>query len=396
VGKSAIVEGIAQILAAPNMLIDLEVVSDRDDKKDIINKERRERLEALAKFCPTKLANHRVISIELGNLVAGTRYRGEFEERIQSIVKELTDPESPPTIVFMDEIHMLIGAGATEGGMDAANILKPALARGTVQLIGATTISEYRKCIEKDMALERRLQPIMVKEPSLQDTRTILDGIKGMYEKHHGVQYSDCSLDAMVKMSERYVNDRFLPDKAIDLMDECGAMMDMERSAKLQILLDAGKVNGDADMSGKPQVTEHAVASVISEWTGIPTGKLETEESSQLMSLEDDLEAHVKGQYPAIHAVSRAVRRARSGLRDTNRPIASFLFCGPTGVGKTELCKRLAELYYRSKKNMIRIDMSEYMEKHSVARLIGSPPGYIGYVSKCGFLVRFPFPSPLC
>jgi len=380
VGKSAIVEGIAQIIAAPRMLEEFQLVSDRDNKNLIMNQQRLKQIETLAKQCPDKLSKYRVISIELGNLVAGTRYRGEFEERIQSIVKELVDPNSPPTIVFMDEIHMLIGAGSAEGGMDAANILKPALARGAVQLIGATTIAEYRKCIEKDMALERRLQPIIVKEPSVSDTLAILKGIKGMYEKHHGVRYTDKALEVMVKLSERYVNDRFLPDKAIDLMDECGAMADMERCSDLQEQIALGKLNGESSIyNDKPIVDEHSVASVISEWTGIPSGKLETEETAQLLSLEQDLGKLVKGQFPAVNAVARAIRRARSGLRDVNRPIASFLFCGPTGVGKTELCKRLSELYYRSTKNMIRIDMSEYMEKHSVARLIGPPPGYIGY-----------------
>jgi len=364
------------------MLEEFQLVSDRDNKNLIMNQQRLKQIETLAKQCPDKLSKYRVISIELGNLVAGTRYRGEFEERIQSIVKELVDPNSPPTIVFMDEIHMLIGAGSAEGGMDAANILKPALARGAVQLIGATTIAEYRKCIEKDMALERRLQPIIVKEPSVSDTLAILKGIKGMYEKHHGVRYTDKALEVMVKLSERYVNDRFLPDKAIDLMDECGAMADMERCSDLQEQIALGKLNGESSIyNDKPIVDEHSVASVISEWTGIPSGKLETEETAQLLSLEQDLGKLVKGQFPAVNAVARAIRRARSGLRDVNRPIASFLFCGPTGVGKTELCKRLSELYYRSTKNMIRIDMSEYMEKHSVARLIGPPPGYIGYVS---------------
>mmetsp|Transcript_31237 Transcript_31237/g.46185 ORF Transcript_31237/g.46185 Transcript_31237/m.46185 type:complete len:1030 (+) Transcript_31237:221-3310(+) len=371
VGKTAIVEGIAQIIAAPRMIQRLQEISDKAEDFTLQkNQEELERLSGLAKLCPPKLTNHRVVSIELGNLVAGTKYRGEFEERIQGIMEELSDPSAPPTICFIDEIHTLIGAGSAEGGIDAANILKPALARGKIQLIGATTIMEYRKCIETDMALERRLQPLTIKEPSKDSSMQILRSIQNTYEKHHGVEYTDASLEAMVKLSERYVTDRFLPDKAIDLLDECGAMAHMQHI----------KNNDSHDNdSTKVVVNEHTVAQVMSEWTSIPIGKLETEETTKLINLEDELTRSVRGQYRAVHAVSRAVRRARSGLRDQNRPVASFLFCGPTGVGKTELCKTLAESYFKSRKDMVRIDMSEYMEKHSVSRLTGPPPGYVGY-----------------
>ena len=332
VGKTAIAEGVAQVLV--------------DEAK-----------------CPKRLHGYRLISLELSNLVAGTKYRGEFEERLQSVLSEVTNPKAPPTILFIDEIHNLVGAGAAEGGMDAANMLKPALARGELQLIGATTIMEYRKYIEKDAALERRLQPVMVREPSIGETVNILEAVQSNYEKHHGVSYTRDALEAAASLSDRYVSDRFLPDKALDLMDEAGAVAHLEAETDEEI----------------PQVDEHLVASIISEWSGIPLGKLETSELDRLRSLEQDMTRRVKGQDRAVRGVARAVRRARSGLRDPRRPVASFLFCGPTGTGKTELCKTLAETYYGSEKDMIRIDMSEYMEKHSVARLIGSPPGYIGY-----------------
>jgi ATP-dependent Clp protease ATP-binding subunit ClpC len=332
VGKTAIAEGVAQILV--------------DEK-----------------LCPARLKGHRLFSLELSNLVAGTKYRGEFEERLQSIIKEVTDPKAPPTILFIDEIHNLVGAGAAEGGMDAANLLKPALARGELQLIGATTIMEYRKYIEKDAALERRLQPVMVKEPSVVQTIDILQAVQSNYEKHHGVTYTSAALNAAATLSDRYMTDRFLPDKALDLLDEAGAIAHLEEP--------------DEDVT--PEVTEHTVAMVISEWSGIPMGKLETQEMDRLQALEGEMGRRVKGQGRAIRGVARAVRRARSGLRDPRRPVASFLFCGPTGTGKTELCKTLAETYYGSEKDMIRIDMSEYMEKHSVSRLTGPPPGYIGY-----------------
>jgi ATP-dependent Clp protease ATP-binding subunit ClpC len=330
--------------------------------------------------CPPRLQGYRIISLELSNLVAGTKYRGEFEERLQAVIQEVTNDKAPPTILFIDEIHNLVGAGSAEGGMDAANMLKPALARGQLQVIGATTIAEYRKYIEKDAALERRLQPLLVKEPTMEQTLSILQAIAPRYELHHGVNYSMESLNAAVKMSERYITDRFLPDKAIDLLDEAGALVHMKSVTN---------TNDDED-SETPQVTEHDVASVLSEWASIPLGKLESGEMDRLRRLEDDLTARVVGQGRAVRAVARAVRRARSGLRDQRRPIASFLFCGPTGTGKTELCKTLAETYFGSEKDMIRIDFSEYMEKHSVSRLTGPPPGYIGYVRinlNCLFVV---------
>jgi len=255
--------------------------------------------------------------------------------------------------------------------MDAANLLKPALARGQLQVIGATTIAEYRKYIEKDAALERRLQPVMVKEPSVQETTEILRAIAASYEDHHKVKYTPESLVAAAKLSERYLTDRFLPDKAIDLVDEAGAIAHLKKSQS----------NEDYDdEESYPEVDEHTIAMVISDWASIPLGKLESTEMDRLVQLEDDMAQRVKGQSRAVQSVARAIRRARSGLRDPNRPIASFMFCGPTGTGKTELCKTLAETYYGSERDLIRVDMSEYMEKFSVARLTGPPPGYIGYV----------------
>ena len=302
------------------------------------------------KQCPSRLKDHRVISLELSTLVAGTKYRGEFEERLQAIIQEVTDPKAPPTVLFIDEIHNLVGAGSAEGGMDAANMLKPALARGEMQIIGATTIMEYRKYIEKDAALERRLQPVTVKEPSVPETLSILEAVKSYYERHHGVKYTPESLEAMATLSDRYINDRFLPDKALDLMDESGAVAHLESQGFDE--------EGVFDEEDAVPVDEHLVASVISEWSGIPIGKLESSELDRLRSLEEDMMKRVKGQGRAIRGVARAVRRARSGLRDPMRPIASFLFCGPTGTGKTELCKTLAETYFGSEKEIIRIDMS--------------------------------------
>ncbi len=377
VGKTAIAEGIAQILAAPQMLAKADEIFDRDDDGNFVDQARVDRLKVLASQCPARLKGYRVVTLELANLVAGTKYRGEFEERLQSIVEEVTNEagNAPPTILFIDEIHTLVGAGSAEGGIDAANILKPALARGKLQVIGATTISEYRKYIEKDMALERRLQPVNVKEPTIDQTIGILKAIQSKYEKHHGVKYTPESLVAAAKLSERYISDRFLPDKALDLVDEAGALTHMDHA------FDVDPSSFNSDNVDVPVVTEQTVANVIAEWTNVPIGKLETDETQRLMILESELENRVKGQSRAVRSVSRAVRRARSGMRDATRPIASFMFCGPTGVGKTELCKTLAETYFGSEKDMVRIDMSEYMEKHSVSRLTGPPPGYIGYVS---------------
>ncbi|KAL7570947.1 hypothetical protein ACA910_002577 [Epithemia clementina (nom. ined.)] len=344
VGKTAIAEGVAQILA--------------DDTK-----------------CPSRLRGYRLISLDLAALVAGTRYRGDFEERLQAIVKEVTDPKAPATILFLDEIHNIVGAGGAEGGMDASNLLKPALARGDLQLIGATTISEYRKYIEKDAALERRLQPVLVKEPSVDETISILQAVQSNYERHHRVKYTKEALEAAAFLSERYVNDRFLPDKALDLLDESGALAHLESTMADEEEADDDDSNGSSSVI----VTEHTVAQVVSEWCGIPLGKLETQELDRLRALESEMERRVKGQRRAVRGVARAIRRARAGLRDPKRPIASLLFCGPTGTGKTELCKTLAETYFGSEKDMIRIDMSEYMERHAVSRLTGPPPGYIGY-----------------
>lgn len=368
VGKTAIAEGVAQILAAPGMLERLDELFDRNDTGEFYKQDRIDRIESLARLCPPKLRNHRVISLELANLVAGTKYRGEFEERLQSIVEEVTDERAPPTILFVDEIHTLVGAGSAEGGIDAANMLKPALARGKLQVIGATTISEYRKYIEKDAALERRLQPLLIKEPTVDQTVEILEAISEQYGAHHGVRYTRESLRAAAKLSERYVTDRFLPDKAIDLLDEAGAAVQMHHA-----------FNSMTTPNPPPEVTEQDITEVISEWSNIPIGKITSTESSTLLTLESSLAERVKGQHRAITSISRAIRRARSGMRDAGRPVASFLFCGPTGVGKTWLAKSLAAQYYGSEKDMVRIDMSEYMEKQSVSRLVGAPPGYVGY-----------------
>jgi ATP-dependent Clp protease ATP-binding subunit ClpC len=298
VGKTAIAEGLAQILGNDTL-------------------------------CPPSLKGFRIVSLELASLVAGTKYRGEFEERLQSIIAEVTNEKTPPTILFIDEVHQLIGAGSAGEGesMDAANLLKPVMARGELQIIGATTISEYRKYIEKDAALERRFQPLMIKEPNVDQTILILQAIVSKYEKHHGVKYTPESLISAAKMSERYINDRFLPDKAIDLLDEAGALVQMDSAM-------SNKPDDDDHVPNTPLVTEHSVAQVLSEWTSIPLGKLESDEMQRLLLLADELTTRVKGQDKAVNAVARAVRRARSGLRDPKRPIASFMFCGPTGTGK--------------------------------------------------------------
>jgi len=368
VGKTAIAEGVAQILVAPRMMEQLDELFDRNEDGEFVKQDEVEWITKLAKQCPPRLRNHRVFSLELANLVAGTKYRGEFEERLQAIIEEVTDEKAPPTILFIDEIHTLVGAGSAEGGIDAANMLKPALSRGKLQVIGATTISEYRKYIEKDAALERRLQPLMVKEPTIEQTIEILEAISEKYGSYHGVTYTKESLVAAAKLSERYVTDRFLPDKAIDLMDEAGAAVHMENSFMPSSV-----------PKPPPLVTEDEISAIIARWSNIPIGKITSTESSTLLELEASLESRVKGQHRAIKSIARAVRRARSGLRDAGRPVASFLFCGSTGVGKTWLAKSLAAQYYGSEKDMIRIDMSEYMEKHTASRLTGPPPGYIGY-----------------
>jgi len=339
VGKTAIAEGIAQRIASGD--------------------------------CPKRLRDCRVVSLELSNLVAGTRYRGDFEEKLKAILTEVAAESEGPLgkiILFIDELHTLVGAGAAEGGIDAANVLKPALARGELQVMGATTVSEYRQYIEKDAALERRFQPILVGEPSVEETVEILAKIRPKYEEYHGVTYSDDALEAAAKLSWRYVPDRFLPDKAIDLVDEAGAAKQFGYA----------KDDEDADEAAM-DVTAEDVAAVVSTWTGIPVTALSSDESSSLLQLEARLHERVIGQDEAAQAIGRAVRRARVGLSSPTRPVASFLFSGPTGVGKTELAKALAAEYYGEEKAMIRLDMSEYMESFAVSRLTGPPPGYVGY-----------------
>lgn len=385
VGKTAIAEGLAQQIA-------LGVV-------------------------PDSVAGKRVVTLDLSSMIAGSKYRGEFEERIKKVIREVVAAGN--ILLFLDELHTIIGAGGAEGAMDASNILKPYLARGELQLIGATTVEEYRKYIEKDAALERRFQPVMVEEPSIEETRRILEGLRGLYEKHHQVEITEEGLEAAVKLSERYITDRFLPDKAIDLMDEAAARVRLEgvktaaplQELQLQIreleeeleqavqrmeLEEASRLKQEKEAlqeqyeklkakamkdsrRKKPQVGENEVAEVVSQWTKIPVKKLAEEESAKLRKLETVLHKRVVGQEEAVSAVAKAVRRGRVGLKDPNRPIGSFLFLGPTGVGKTEISKALAEAMFGSENAMIRVDMSEYMEKHSVSKMIGSPPGYVGY-----------------
>ncbi len=366
---------------------------------------------------PDTIKNKRVVVLDLSGMVAGSKYRGEFEERIKKVVREVMDNQN--VLLFIDEIHTIIGAGGAEGALDASNILKPSLSRGEIQLIGATTIEEYRKYIEKDAALERRFQPVMVEEPTEEQAREILKGLRPYYEKHHGVEITDEALEAAVKMSVRYIHDRFLPDKAIDLIDEAssrvqlggyrvpGHILSAEKELKLvmQEKEDAIK-DGDLDTARKCQerqtqirkelktardkfekrcrgkklqVTEESISQIVAGWTKIPVEKIAEGESRRLARLEQTLHKRVVGQEEAVAAVARAIRRGRVGLKDPNRPIGSFLFLGPTGVGKTELSKALAEAVFGDEQAMIRVDMSEYMEKHSVSKLIGSPPGYVGY-----------------
>ena len=384
VGKTAIAEGLAQRIVSGDV--------------------------------PDVLRDKRIISVNLGSMLAGAKYRGEFEERLKKVMDEVQSHED--MIVFIDEIHTLIGAGASEGAMDAANILKPALARGNFQVIGATTLDEYKKHIEKDAALERRFQPVQVGEPSEEDALHILKGLRDRYEAFHKVQITDDALAAAVHLSSRYIADRFLPDKAIDVMDEAASKIRMavftatpdvkaledellrvrkEKEAAITaqdfeqaaVLRDKEK-ELEADIASKQEdsnkesesklvVTESEIAAVVSEWSGIPVSRVAEEESERLLKLEEELHQRVIGQEEAVVAVSKAVRRARAGLKDPKRPIGSFLFLGPTGVGKTELARSLASNLFGDENAMIRIDMSEYMEKHAVSRLVGAPPGYVGY-----------------
>jgi ATP-dependent Clp protease ATP-binding subunit ClpC len=309
--------------------------------------------------CPQSLKGARLISIELAGLVAGTANRGDFEKKIKNLIEEASQSN---VILFIDEIHNLIGTGGGgDGAMNAANILKPALARGDLRVLGATTTPEYRRYIEKDGALERRFQPLEIKEPTVYETLDILATVCPRYEAFHGVEYTYNALLSAAKLSNRYMNDRFLPDKAIDLLDEAGSMIKM------------------AEEGDTFYVTEDTIAQVISEISGIPIGKLDTGEKERLRNLEEDIQKRIKGQNTAVRSVAKAIRRSRSGMRDGKRPVASLMFCGPTGVGKTELCKALAQTYYGQEKDMIRLDMSEYMDRFSTSRLIGSPPGYVGY-----------------
>ncbi|MCW9680410.1 ATP-dependent Clp protease ATP-binding subunit [Dolichospermum planctonicum UHCC 0167] len=387
VGKTAIAEGLASRIAS----------------KDI----------------PDILEDKRVVTLDIGLLVAGTKYRGEFEERLKKIMDEIRSAGN--VILVIDEVHTLIGAGAAEGAIDAANILKPALARGELQCIGATTLDEYRKHIERDAALERRFQPVMVGEPSVDETIEILYGLRDRYEAHHKLKISDEALVAAAKLSDRYISDRYLPDKAIDLMDEAGSRVrlinsqlppaakeldkelrqilkekddavrsqdfdragelrdrEMEIKAEIRTIAQT-KSNGSSGDGVEPVVTEEDIAHIVASWTGVPVNKLTESESEKLLHMEDTLHQRLIGQDDAVKAVSRAIRRARVGLKNPNRPIASFVFSGPTGVGKTELAKSLASYFFGSEEAMIRLDMSEYMERHTVSKLIGSPPGYVGY-----------------
>ena len=365
---------------------------------------------------PEILKDKHIISLDLTGMVAGTKYRGDFEERIKALIDEVA--ENDDVILFIDEVHNLVGAGAAEGATDAANILKPALARGEFQLIGATTLNEYRKNIEKDAALERRFQPVTVAEPSIDDAVLILKGLRESYENHHRVKITDEAIEAAVNLSARYITDRFLPDKAIDLIDEAGSKVrisncavpndikdieekirqvqkdknaaiegqDYELAAKLRDQendlknkLENAKNVWNENNNFVGSVTAEEIANIISDWTGVPLTQLTQEESERLLKLEDVLHSRIVGQNEAVVSLSKAIRRSRVGLKDPNRPIGSFIFLGPTGVGKTELCKSLAEAMFGSENAMVRLDMSEYMEKHTVSRLVGSPPGYIGF-----------------
>jgi ATP-dependent Clp protease ATP-binding subunit ClpC len=366
---------------------------------------------------PETLQGKRLLTLDIGSLVAGTKYRGEFEERLKKVIEEIKT--SGNCVLFVDELHMLVGAGAAEGAVDAANILKPSLARGELQCVGATTLDEYRKHIERDAALERRFQPIVVEEPSLEETIEILKGIKERYEEHHKLLISDEAMKAATDLAARYVSDRFLPDKAIDLIDEASSRVRIRRSStppslkeatrgleslrkekdaaissqqyeyaaelrdrevKLQEKIEQMEEGLEVQREGeKPVVTEEDIAEVVSMWTGIPVARIASEESQRLLQMEDALHSRVIGQDEAITAIAKSVRRSRAGLKDPKRPIGVFMFLGPTGVGKTYLPRVLAEFMFGSEESMIKLDMSEFMEKHNVSRLVGAPPGYIGY-----------------
>jgi len=381
VGKTAIVEGLAQRIVEGKV--------------------------------PEQLKNFRILMLDLGRMLAGTKYRGEFEERLKSFLDELMK-QKENAILFIDEIHTLVGAGAAEGAIDASNMMKPALARGDIRVIGATTVDEYRKHIEKDKALARRFQPVLVKEPSIEETIEILKGLKKTYEDHHKVKIDEEAIEAAAKLSSRYITDRFLPDKAIDLIDEAAARVKMastkqgkdekkiremekkmkeleekideytvksmyKEAAELKKELFKLKSEHDSLTSGKPTVTAEKIAEIVESWTGVPVSKMLESEKERLLKLEEIIHERLVDQEEAVSVVADAIRKARAGIKDPNRPVGTFLFLGPTGVGKTELAKTLAEVLFGTESALIRIDMTEYMEKHSVSRLIGAPPGYVGY-----------------